>query len=148
MKIKLNLDDNLPLTKPLTFPAMTIIIGSVFEKVVNVIYNFFETILCMNQCKNVAVRKIDVSEEIDVKKTSLSKYCELCHYWYFKDVGYRFEPHVCNKCHDVLVTAYELKNIAVLSVGGADFRCIFWGIRREEAVNMLNNFVLENKGAV
>ena len=24
----------------------------------------------------------------------------LCHYWYFKDVGFRFEPHVCNKCYD------------------------------------------------
>ena len=28
----------------------------------------------------------------------------LCHYWYFKDLGFKFEPHVCNKCHDVLVT--------------------------------------------
>ena len=34
----------------------------------------------------------------------------LCPYWYFKDVGFRFELHVCNKCHDVLITAYELKN--------------------------------------
>ena len=33
----------------------------------------------------------------------------LCHYWYFKDVGFRFETHVCNKCHDVLMTAYKLK---------------------------------------
>ena len=33
----------------------------------------------------------------------------LCHYWYFSDVGLKFEPHVCNKCHDVFMTAYELK---------------------------------------
>ena len=33
----------------------------------------------------------------------------LCHYWYFKDVGFKFAPHVCSKCHDVLMTAYELK---------------------------------------
>ena len=33
----------------------------------------------------------------------------LCHYWYFKDVGFKFEPHVCNKCHDILMTAYDLK---------------------------------------
>ena len=32
-----------------------------------------------------------------------------CHYWYFKDVGFKFEPHVCNKCHVVLMTSYELK---------------------------------------
>ena len=39
----------------------------------------------------------------------------LCHYWYFKDVGFKFEPHVCNKYHDVLMTVYELKNIAILN---------------------------------
>ena len=68
----------------------------------------------------------------------------LCHYWYFKDVGFKFEPHVCNKCHDVLMTAYELKNIAILNVKGVDFRCILWGISRDEAVNRLNNYVLED----
>ena len=52
-------------------------------------------------------KKNDVSEDIDINKTSLSKECELCHYWYFKDVGFKFEPHVCNKCHDLLMTAYE-----------------------------------------
>ena len=40
----------------------------------------------------------------------------LCHYWYLKDVGFMFEPQVCNKCHNVLMTAYELKNIAILNV--------------------------------
>ena len=29
---------------------------------------------------------------------------------------------------------------------GVDFRCILWGISRDEAVNRLNNSVLENKG--
>ena len=40
----------------------------------------------------------------------------LCHYWYFKDVGFKFEPHVCNKCHDVLMAVYELKKIAILNI--------------------------------
>ena len=31
----------------------------------------------------------------------------LCHYWHFKDVGFTFEPHVCNICHDALITAHE-----------------------------------------
>ena len=41
--------------------------------------------------------RIDVSEEIDINKTDASKQCMLCHYWYFKDVRYKFEPHVCSK---------------------------------------------------
>ena len=69
----------------------------------------------------------------------------LCHYLYFKNVGFRFEPHIWNKYHDILMTAYELKNIAILNVKGVDVRCILWGISRDEAVNRLNNSVLEDK---
>ena len=89
--------------------------------------------------------KIDVSEGIDINKTSASKECMLCHYWGFKDVGYKFESHVCNKCHSVLMTCYELKNIAILNVKVADFSCILWGISKNEAVNRLNNSALEDK---
>ena len=53
--------------------------------------------------------KIDFSEEIDVNKTSASKECELCHYWLFKDVGFKFEEHVCNRCHNLLTMAHSLK---------------------------------------
>ena len=93
-------------------------------------------------------KKNSVLEGIDVNKTSASKECKLCHYWYFKDVGFKFEPHVCNKCHDVLMTAYELKNIAILNVKGVDFRCILWGISRDEAVKSLNYSALEDKGVL
>ena len=68
--------------------------------------------------------KIDVLEGINIKKTSVSKECMLCHYWYFEDDGFKFEPHVFNICHDVLITVYELKNIVILTVKGVDYRCI------------------------
>ena len=29
------------------------------------------------------IDRIDVSEGIDVNKTSASKECDICHYWYF-----------------------------------------------------------------
>ena len=57
-------------------------------------------------------KKIDISEEIDINRTNVSKESMLCDYWYFKNVGFKFESNVCNKCHDVFMTAYELKNIA------------------------------------
>ena len=46
------------------------------------------------------------------------------------------------------MTAYELKNIAILNITGVDFRCILQGISRDEAVNRLNNSVLEDKGVL
>ena len=93
--------------------------------------------------------KIDISEGIDTNKTSGSKEWTLYHYQYFKNVGFEFEPHVSNKCHDFfLMTAYEFENIAILNVKGVDFRCVLWGISRNEAVDRLNNSVLENKGVL
>ena len=44
--------------------------------------------------------------------------------------------------------AYELKNIAILNTKGFDYRCILWGISRDEAVNRLNNSALEDKGVL
>ena len=91
---------------------------------------------------------VDVSEGIDVNKTSVLKECELCHYWFFKDIGFKFEEHVCNRCHDLLTMAYSLENIAILSAKGATFRCILWGISRNEGLRRLNNSVLEDKGVL
>ena len=67
-------------------------------------------------------QKIDVSEGIDVNKTSVSKRCDLCHYWFFKDIGFKFEEHVCNKCHDLLKIPYSLKIIAISNAKGNTFR--------------------------
>ena len=53
--------------------------------------------------------KIDASEGIDVNKTSASKESELCRYWFFKDVWFKFEEHVSNRCHDLLTMAHSLK---------------------------------------
>ena len=98
--------------------------------------------------KMLQYERIDVSEGIATNKTSAWNECMLCHYWYFKDVRFKFEPHVCNKCHDVFMTAYELKNIAILNLKGVHFRCILWSISRDEAVNRLNNSVLDDKGVL
>ena len=34
--------------------------------------------------------RIDVSEGIGVNKTSASKECDICHYWYFLDRKFKF----------------------------------------------------------
>ena len=93
--------------------------------------------------KNAARQKIDVSKGIDTNKTNASKNCMLCRYWYFKDVRFNFEPHVCNKCQDILMAANELKHFAILNVKAVNFGCILWLISRDEAANRLNNSALE-----
>ena len=93
-------------------------------------------------------QKIDVSEGIDVNKTSASKECELCHYWFFKDIGFKFEEHVCNKCHDLLTIAYSLKDIAILNAKGNTYRRILMGISKNEGLKRLNNSVTYDRGVL
>ena len=91
-------------------------------------------------------KKVDALEGVDVNKTGASKECEFCHYWFFKDVGFKFEEYVCNRCHDLLTMAYSLKNIAILSAKGATFRCLLMGISKDEVVKKLNNSLTYNRG--
>ena len=37
--------------------------------------------------------RIDVYEGIDINKTSASKDCDICHYWYFLNKGFKFQPN-------------------------------------------------------
>ena len=90
--------------------------------------------------------KINISEGIDVNKISASKESELYHYWFFKDIVYKFEEHVCNKCHDLLMMTNSLKDIARLSTKGATFRCILMGISKNGALKRLNNSVTRERG--
>ena len=85
--------------------------------------------------------KTDASEGIDVNKTSASRKCVLFHYCFFKDVGFKLEEHVCNRCHDLLTMACSLKNIAILSAKGATFRCLLMGTSKNEALKTINNSV-------
>ena len=93
-------------------------------------------------------QKIDVSEGIDVNKTSGSKECELFHYWFLEDVRFKLEKHVCNGCHDLLTTAYSLRSIAILSAKGNTFRCILMGISKNEGLKRLNNSVTYDRGVL
>ena len=34
--------------------------------------------------------RISISEGIDANKTNASKECDICHYWYFEDIGFEY----------------------------------------------------------
>ena len=39
---------------------------------------------------------------IDFNKTSASKECNICHYWYFLDKNFNCKPYLWNLCHDLM----------------------------------------------
>ena len=83
--------------------------------------------------------KIDVSEGTGVNKTSASKECDICYYWYFLNKGFKFQPYVCNRCHDLLMMSMTLSNIAILKIKNADYHCIITVISKSEAIKLLQN---------
>ena len=69
----------------------------------------------------------------------------ICHYWYFKYIGYEFDPYVSNGCHhismmtrirkhcnasngfqDISMMIYQLENIAILFLKVVYYRYILW----------------------
>ena len=86
--------------------------------------------------------RIDISEGISIDRSNKSKECMICHHWYFKDIGYKFEPLACN----ISMMAYKLENIVILSIKGVNYRYVLWNITRNDAINRLNISELDDKG--
>ena len=70
----------------------------------------------------------------------------ICHYLYFKDIGYKYEPYVCNGCHDLSMMVYHLNDFMILNIKDIDHRCYVFNISKNDAITLLNNSVLDNKG--
>ena len=42
----------------------------------------------------------------------------------------------------------SFNDVAVVSIKGSDYRIHFWYMSKSDAINLLNNSVLDNKGAL
>ena len=95
--------------------------------------------------RRVEYDKIDVSEGIDVNKTNASKEC---HYWYFKDMDFKYEPCLCNGYHGLMQKAMNFNDVAIVSVKGNDPGIHFWYMSPDDAIDIMNNSDLSNKRSV
>ena len=82
--------------------------------------------------------RIDISEGIDVNKTSTLKECNICHYCCFLSFSFKFQSNVCNRCHDLLMMSMNLSDIAILNIKGSNYHCIISLISKNEAINLKN----------
>ena len=92
--------------------------------------------------------KIDISEGNDVNKTNLSKECDIYHYWYFRDIIFKFDSYICNNCHDLMQKAMSFNNIAIVYVKGSAYRIHFWYMSKDDAINIMNGSNLTDKRGV
>ena len=94
--------------------------------------------------------RIDISEGIDINKTNLSKECDICHYWYFKDIGFKYEPYLCNGngYHDLMQKAMDFNNIAIVYIKENAYRIHFWHMSKDNAINIMNGSILHDKRGI
>ena len=92
--------------------------------------------------------RIDISEEIDINKTNVAKECKIFHYWCFKDIGFKYEPYLCNSCHSIMQKAISFNDVAIASVKGSAYRFHFWYMSKDDPIIIMNNSGLIDKMGV
>ena len=75
--------------------------------------------------------RVDVYERIDVNKTKKSKKQNICHYWYFLNKGFIFQPYVQSRYHDLLMMSMNLSDVCISNIKGADNCCIINEISKD-----------------
>ena len=72
-----------------------------------------------------------------IKQIYLKK-CDICYYWYFNEISFKFEKYLCNGCHDLMQKAMNFNNIAIVYVKGTVYRIHFWYMSRDDAIKIMN----------
>ena len=78
----------------------------------------------------------------------MSKECDICNYWYFKNIGFQYKKFLCNGCHDVMQQTISFNNITIVYVKGSAYRTHFWYMSRDDAINIINGSNLVHKRGV
>ena len=96
----------------------------------------------------VSYERIDKSQFIDFNKGENSVKCMIYNYYYFKDIGFKYQPYVCNGCHDFSMTVQNLSDSFVVTIKNVDYRVYITGVHKKATVFILKNSDLSGKGVL
>ena len=71
--------------------------------------------------------------------------CDICHYWYFLNCSFTFQPNVCNRCRNLLMTSLNLSDIAIFNIKGSDYGCIISLISKNDVIKLMQYADLTKK---
>ena len=57
----------------------------------------------------------------------------------FLNKGVKFQPNICNECHDLLIVSMNLSDIAILNIKTTEYCCIISGISKSETIGLMQN---------
>ena len=93
--------------------------------------------------------RIDISEGIDVNKTSNSRECSLCKFYYFLNKNFNYQTHLRDGCHDMSRKANSMQNVAIIYHRGNSYRVNFVFMSKNDAFNLIKNSnIIDKKGVL
>ena len=99
----------------------------------------------MNNTKMLYLKRTDVFKRTDFNKTGVSNECDICHYWYFLNKGFKFQLNACNGCHYLLMMPINFSDVPILKVENTNYDCVITGINKSKAKKLLQNIDLTEK---
>ena len=69
-------------------------------------------------------------------------------YWYFKYIGFKCEPYLCNGCHDLMQNVMSFNDVVIIFAKGSAYRIHFWYMSKDDAISIMNNSNLIDKKGV
>ena len=90
--------------------------------------------------------RISVSEGRDADKTGsdVSKSCNLCYLYFFKNKNFNYQPCVCDGSHNLSQRATSLNEIKIVCVENNDYR-ILSNMSLKESIRLLERSDLTEK---
>ena len=62
--------------------------------------------------------------------------------------GFEFQYSLCNVCHNLSMLCLNISDISITTVKDVDYCCIICNNSKSEAINLVKNSVLEDRGYI
>ena len=66
----------------------------------------------------------------------------------FATIDFKYEPYLCNGCHDLMQKVMGFNNIAIVYIKGSAYRIHFWCMSKDDAINIMTASNLVDKRGV
>ena len=88
----------------------------------------------------ISYERIGKSEGIDFDKSKDSVKCMICNYFYFRYIGFKYQPYVCNGCHDLSMGVQVLSDFFIVTIKNVDCIVYISGVDKKAAVFIFKKF--------
>ena len=55
------------------------------------------------------------------------------------DIGFKYEPYLCNGCHDLMQKTMSFNDVAIVYAKGSAYRMHFWYMSKNVAISLIND---------